>query len=332
MYKAKILKIKGDDYTKAEKVSVSGIEGLERFDYDYKPLLTIEKYNLLLSVYENSNVLKELYSFSNQIYNSLSFSCYNWYDENNASEDVFDLETEIKKFYSKEIDNNCCPILKEVDFNNITDVNYYSHLEDLVIKSKIENITSVQVLLYGIEHDWPVPRDFQYTQLGNLLFNSIFNIVYKRFLNFLLEQQEKLSIKKITTRSKYFFKLKFNFTSTDCFKILVDNKFVCQNTKQSEFDKIFKEKNTSKIDWIGSIEELSRFCFYLTSDYADDNNLAPCLHVKNRNLIICKLFTINSKLIGNSQLENANRPLKNKPRKAAILKAIKSLLPKKITT
>ena len=110
MYKAKFLKIKGDDYTKAEKVSVSGIEGLERFDYDYKPLLTIEMSNRLLSVYGDSNVVKELYSTSNHLFNSLFSYCFNWYDENNATEDVFDLDAEIKKFYSKEIDSNCCPI------------------------------------------------------------------------------------------------------------------------------------------------------------------------------------------------------------------------------
>jgi hypothetical protein len=179
------------DFTKSGKINAyaaSGFNYLEKgeklFDFDYIPILENEVYKELLVYYDNSIILVELYKTISFNYFSLYEACIKWYNENSKSFDAFNLDTQIRKYELKVLDNFCCPIIRYLDLDLFDNTNVFRNIKSIMSYSETKNINSINILLYA---DNEIIRINQPpTDHGKLLLNSIVNIVYNRFLKFLL--------------------------------------------------------------------------------------------------------------------------------------------------
>lgn len=177
------------DVTKAQKVSaftVAGKNSLENgvklFEFDYKPILEEKEYDNLKLRYDSPEILEELYKSMSFAYFTLYTECMRWYVENTKVSGAFNLEEQLKKYQTNIVDDFCCPIVKYLDANLMSNLNFYSNLKRIFLFSEDRKINSIDILLYGSETPIiPQPP----TSLGKNLINSVINIVYRRFGDFL---------------------------------------------------------------------------------------------------------------------------------------------------
>ena len=157
------------------------------FEFQYEPLLKITEYEKLLTEYERSTTFQELYKIASLLYLELYRTAVKWFVEKSKSS--FDFNTELEKYKYKLDDGFACPILKHLDNSRLGNSNIYQHIRNLMIKSEVKNIRSVNKLLYKPKTESNLSK-FKYTDLGFLLVNAIANIAYYRFSLFLKEKQQ----------------------------------------------------------------------------------------------------------------------------------------------
>ena len=191
------------DFTKSGNINAyaaSGFNNLEKgqklFDFDYIPILEENVYKELLDYYDNSIVFVELYRIISFNYFTLYADCIKWYIENSKSFDAFNLDIQIRKYELKVQDNFSCPIVRYVDLEFLDNINVFRNIKNIMSYSETKNINSINILLYGDNEIIRINKPP--TVHGKLLLNSIVNIAYNRFFNFLLSEngaQKKSSIK-----------------------------------------------------------------------------------------------------------------------------------------
>ena len=181
--------------------SVKGESRIEKNEilckYFYKPILNENELEILYNEYFYTPLIKELYVRSCGLYEFTYTPCMMWYNDLNRVKDVFDINYQIEKYKQKKIDDYSAPIIKDLDLENLDNINIYRIFKEIILHSEKYNIKSVNMLLNGTEE-----IKLQHTFLGNQLSNSINNIVYKRFLTFL--ENEQYSINKIQNSSTGF--------------------------------------------------------------------------------------------------------------------------------
>lgn len=178
------------DFTKNGIINVyaaSGINQLEKgqklFDFAYETILKDEEYKKLLTYYDNSILFVELYRRISFIYFDHYTACTKWYIENSKSLAAFNLEAQIKKYELKIQDDFCCPIVRYLDMEMLDNVNIYRNIKTIMAESESKNIDSINILIYGDNELIRINQPPTFN--GKILLNSIVNITYHRFLQFL---------------------------------------------------------------------------------------------------------------------------------------------------
>jgi hypothetical protein len=122
------------------------------------------------------------------------------------------------------------------------------------------------------------------------------------------------------------FELLSNVRTTDCFNTLVRHEFIDPKTDKVHFKKIFQGKQVlNKIEWTGTLRELSRFAFFLQHS---DKHLAPCKKTKWQ-IAASKCFSIEGKVVPASVIQNNNRKTIDEIRLGYLIAAITHLNPPK---
>jgi len=173
--------------------------GFLLFEFTYEPLLDLKDFNSIVNNPEEYQLLDPLYNSFLNIYFQLYNGCIKWYKENSMVKGVFDFEEQIERYQNVIIDDYCCPILKDLDTTRIQNINFKKAFVQLIKKSLHEKITSLKILLHGTE-DFVI-RDLKYTAEAKEVINTIINIVYRRFNNFLNEEKKLNSNKKTAKKS-----------------------------------------------------------------------------------------------------------------------------------
>lgn len=293
-------------------------KGTLLYEYEYKPLLSEEDYNKLLSIHYDSKILQKLYFKICGIYYSQYADCIKWYIGKSRIKDVFDIEREIQDLRLLKKKKLHCPVVNELIEDNLDDVDIFNWLQLAMKKVELSNIEEVEDILYE-NHTVKIKPPL--TELGKEVYVKINNIVYKRITQFLISEQKK---DKIKTTILTHFELIKPVSTKKAYDILLEEGFIHQNTSSKDFDSVFY-MGTSKINWIGSQEELARFIFYMFNDHKQDSNKAVCVKINNKYEIASNIFYIKNKQIPTIAFRNSNRALENNKRKRYLLEAIKSL-------
>jgi hypothetical protein len=314
------------DYKKSQNVKMYDAIGKNKltkgtflYEYEYKPLLSEEDYNKLLSIHYKSEIFQDLYLTICKIYYAQYDYCIKWYIEKSRIKDVFDIEKEIQDLKLLKIKKLSCPLVKELNEDNLDDVDIFYWLQIAMKRVEINNITNAPDILYDNHTKKMIPPFF--TDLGKDVVVKINNIAYKRIIQFLLSEQKKDNNK--TTIHTYFELLK-PVSTKQAYDILLKEEFIHQNTSSKDFNSVFY-MGTSKINWIGSQIELARFIFYMFNDHKQDSSKAVCVKINNKYEIASNIFYIKNKQLPAIAFRNANRALENNKRKRHLLEAIKSL-------
>jgi hypothetical protein len=176
------------------------VKGKVVLEYNYEPLLATKDFN---ENFAELKIARDLYQNSSTVYFSLFNSCMQWYVQIKAVKNAFNYETQIENFKKLIRHEIACPIIFYVDANSLDNVQFKKYFQWLVNRASLNNIDSVNMLLYDLEN--PTLKT-PYNEIGAKLINSIHNIVYQRFLNFLERERisnlnkQKIS-KRITTNS-----------------------------------------------------------------------------------------------------------------------------------
>jgi hypothetical protein len=185
-------------------------------------------------------------------------------------------------------------------------------------KANLEDIINSEDLLYQLKSKKVIKP---YNSDGIDVINKINNIVYKRFLNFLINKS--LGDKNDNHTDSYFI-LQTPISTKESFEILKKNMFISEETKAKDYEAIFTS-GQKRIDWIGTKYELARFIFYLDNNYPEDNHIAACDKIKNKHEIACNIFYINNNPVTKDTLRNSNREIEVVRKKNALLNAVKAL-------
>lgn len=187
------------DFSKSKNKNFYKINnGFLLYEFAYEPLLDINEFKTLVNKPEEYQLLEPLYNSFLNIYFQLYKQCVQWYKENSIVKGAFDIEEQIELYQNVIIDDYCCPILKELDITQIRNLNFKKAFVQLIKKSLLGEITSLNLLLYGTEKI--EISKIKYTVEAQDVKNIIINIVYKRFNNFLNEEQKLNSNKKTTKK------------------------------------------------------------------------------------------------------------------------------------
>lgn len=176
------------------------VKGKVVLEYNYEPLLATKDFN---ENFAELKIARDLYQNSSTVYFSLFNSCMQWYVQIKAVKNAFNYETQIENFKKLIRHEIACPIIFYVDANSLDNVQFKKYFQWLVNRASLNNIDSVNMLLYDLES--PTLKT-PYNEIGAKLINSVQNIVYQRFLNFLERERvsnlnkQKIS-KQITTNS-----------------------------------------------------------------------------------------------------------------------------------
>lgn len=184
-----IKKIIVDEHNKPKEVN-SLIKGKLILEYDYEPLLTYKDY---IETCEEAKIAKELYQNLSHLYFVLFNKCMMWYAQIKAVKKAFNYEIQIESFKKRIQNESACPIIFELDENTLNNVQFKKYYQWLVDRAALNKIDSVNVLLYDLEK--PTLKN-RYNEIGEKIINSIQNIVYQRFLNF-LERERNSSLNKL---------------------------------------------------------------------------------------------------------------------------------------
>lgn len=298
------------------------------FKFKYEPILNEKDYNQLSNLFSEDPIFEKVY---NKICFGYRVDCQlaqKWYFEKTKINNGFDYDLEIKKYKDKIKDNFSCPLINDLNLEALSNTNIYRNLLNITQEAIQKNITSIQILLYGTEDFRPIFKPL--TSLGKILFDSVSNISYLRFLAFLeLEQStHKNQLKKNTIK----YKLIDNISTKDCFSHLKKNSFIDNETMLKDFDNLFREKESKQINWIGSLPELARFIYLLHNNYLKEEIVACCEYTKDFFKIGSECFTLNNQPITKSQLQNNNREITDKNKMNKLKIALNYLQNLKLTT
>lgn len=165
----------------------SGDDKLEKgrflYGFVYEPLLEEKLINQLMADYEFDPILSELYDLLSFNYFYIYDICIKWFYENNLVRDAFDFEAQIENLKSKKDTAYSCPIVKSLDMDTLENINLIKNIKALMHPNERNNVNTVHALLYGTNK--VILRQIP-TVKGKTLFNSVVNIAYNRFLNYLI--------------------------------------------------------------------------------------------------------------------------------------------------
>lgn len=182
----------GNNNIREEATFVKGKVALE---YNYEPLLTTKDFN---ENFAESKIARDLYQNLSTVYFSLFNQSMQWYAQIKAVKNAFNYKTQIENFKKLIRHEIACPIIFYVDANSLDNVQFKKYFQWLVNRASLNNIDSVNMLLYDLEG---LTLKTPYNEIGAKLINSIHNIVYQRFLNFLeRERNSNLNKQKISKR------------------------------------------------------------------------------------------------------------------------------------
>ena len=181
------------DYTKSGKVNVyvaTGDKTLEKgqklFDFFYEPILKEDDYVKLLDYYDYSAVFLEFYSLISFTNFTIYSQCIRWYIENSKIWEAFNFDEQLKKYELKISDDYCCPIIKYLDLEHLDNINVYRNVKNIMIFSEVNNISSINTLMYGNSENDKEIFNKQPTSHYKLLLNSlIFDTELFEFLTLL---------------------------------------------------------------------------------------------------------------------------------------------------
>jgi len=293
-------------------------KGTFLYEYEYIPLLNQTEYKRLLSMNNSAKLLKELYHKLSLIYGALYAECIKWYIGKARNIDVFDISKEIADLTNLIKKNKCCPVISNLNVEDLDDTDVFQWIKLAMNKANLEDIINSEDLLYQLKSKKVIKP---YNSDGIDVINKINNIVYKRFLNFLINK----SLGNVNdNHNDAYFILQTPISTKESFEILKKNMFISDETKAKDYEAIFTS-GQKRIDWIGTKYELARFIFYLDTNYPEDNHIAACDKIKNKHEIACNIFYINNKPVTKDTLRNSNREIEVVRKKNALLNAVKAL-------
>jgi hypothetical protein len=165
------------------------VKGRVILEYYHEPLLATKDY---VENFEESKIAKDLYQNLSFVYFSTFIKCMLWYSHIKAVKNAFNYEIQIEN-YKKLIRNEfACPIVLEINENTLDNVQFKKLYQWLVNRATLNNIDSVNMLLYDVEKP---SKKIPHNEIGEKIINSIQNIVYQRFLIFLETERQRNSIK-----------------------------------------------------------------------------------------------------------------------------------------
>ena len=177
--------------------NASLVYGEKLFDFQYIPLVEKQIMNKLMYEYDNSKVLSDLYRLIQFLYITNLEQTYKWYYEH-LNDLTFDkLQKELQSYSELKIKGFGCPLLNYLDPNTLLNKNIIKNIKAIVNHSELNEIDSINVLLYGTDNINFQKREM--TDLGKILHNSVLNTIFYRFEEFLNSELEK---KRNTTESK----------------------------------------------------------------------------------------------------------------------------------
>lgn len=324
-YKYDSISFKVGDLTKKHTIYIYDAIGNDNIEtgtflykYEHIPLLYESDYKTLLSIFKNSSQLKGLYKTINIIYNATYAECVKWYLNKSRPKDTFNFDEEIEDLKLLKSKSKECPIIQHLIRDNIEETGVLEWLKKSVNQCVINNIINIEECLYQIN---PTKIKKTYSSNGKEVIQIINNIVYKRILNLLTTERNKI-IKSQNLDS--FLELKNQVSTKDCFNILLNNRLIDKNTNPKDIEYIFT-KGASRINWTGTKKELAKFIYYLFNDCKVDNNIAACKKIKDKFELTSKIFYIDNIPVIPKSIKEGNRQLKNSDKKTAILSAVKSL-------
>jgi hypothetical protein len=292
--------------------------GTFQYEYNFTPILNQIDYKKILKMYNSSNLLKELYHKLSLIYSALYADCIKWYIGKSRINDVFDISKEIEDIKKIEKKGKCCPIIYNLNVNNLDDTDVFQWIRLVMNKANLENINNAEELIYQKKSKKVLKP---YNSDGLEVVNKINNIVYKRFLNFLISKSlENPNNKK---NDKYFV-LKSPISTKESFEILKGNMFISEDTKAKDYETIFRS-GQKRINWIGTKKELGRYIFYLDNDCKAEKHISPCNTINDKLKIASNIFYINNIKVTEKSIQNSNRSLSKIDRRDALLSAVKAL-------
>jgi hypothetical protein len=293
-------------------------KGANLFEYEYQPILLKEDYEKLLLMFNHSSLLIELYAKLSFIYSKQYELCIKWFVEKSRIKDVFDYKKEIEDVINLKIKANCFPIIDNVKANDLDDTDVFKWIQVAIKNAQIEKVEKAEDILFQKNSKMKLKPC---TNEGDIVIKKIANITYKRLINFMKLQEKK---SKNDKKDKQYFELIDDISTNECHRVLINEGFIHNETKQKEFDDVFN-KSSKRINWIGSKEELSRFIYYLFNDDINEQNKAVCKKIKNKFLVASEIFYVDNTKVPALSIKNGNRYLTKPKRRNALLSAVKSL-------
>ena len=293
-------------------------KGTNLFEYEYVPILLKEDYEKILLIHNHSPLLIDLYAKLSFIYSTQYELCIKWFFEKSRIKDVFDFAKEIEDVKNLKIKNNCFPIIKSLNADDLDDTEIFKWIQVAMRNAQIEFVENAEDILFQKDSKEKLKP---YTHEGEIAVKKIANIAYKRFINFLKLQEKK---NKGDKKNIHYFELIDDLSTKECHSILINEGFIHKETKQKDFDDIFN-KSAKRINWIGSKEELSRFIYYLFNDDNNEQNKAVCKKIKNKFIVASEIFYVNNIKVTAQSIKNGNRFITNPKRRNQLLSAVKSL-------
>ncbi|MCX6331698.1 MAG: hypothetical protein NTZ82_03590 [Bacteroidetes bacterium] len=293
-------------------------KGTLLYEYEFTPILNQEEYKRILSMYKSSKLLKELYHKLSLIYSALYADCIKWYIGKSRIQDVFDISKDIEDIRKLKIKNKCCPIINNLNVEDLDDTDIFQWIKLAMNKANLNNIINSEELLYQYKSKKLIKP---YNSDGIDVIKKINNIVYKRFLNFLIKKSTKNADDK---QNDTYFVLQTSISTKASFEILIKNMFLSEDTKAKDYEAIFTS-GQKRINWIGTKKELGRYLFYLDNDCKEEKHLAPCDTIYDKYNIASNIFYIKNIPITEKSLRNSNRKLDKIDKRNALLSAVKAL-------
>lgn len=315
MYDAEVKEVKNKD-----GITHNLTKGTFLYEYEYIPLLNQIEYKRLLSMNNSAKMLKELYHKLSIIYGALYADCIKWYIGKSRNSDVFDISKEIADLTNLIKKNKCCPIISNLNVEDLDDTDVFQWIKLAMNKANLEDIINPEDLLYQLKSKKVIKP---YNSDGIDVINKINNIVYKRFLNFLINKSLGNENVNDNHNDSYFI-LQTPISTKESFEILKKSMFISDETKAKDYEAIFTT-GQKRINWIGTKKELGRYLFYLDNDCKEEKHLAPCDTIYDKHNIASNIFYVKNKPVTELSLRNSNRKLDKIDKRNALLSAVKAL-------
>lgn len=160
-------------------------KGFLLFEIEHEPLLEFEDFKRIVNDPNDYPLIGNLYDHFLNTYFHLYKECMYWYMQNTAVKGVFDYEEQVMRYEALVVDKHSCPIIKEINVQHILNYNFKKEFVLLLKKSFLDKKLSVNSLLYGTDNSPIKPK---YTSDAEDVMNTVINIVYRRFKNFLYSE------------------------------------------------------------------------------------------------------------------------------------------------